>query len=148
MERLKQDRKKFLSVRGFKPCVWATSQPKQWRQNQEGILWPPLATSISRSHCGKGCFCSSPLLPPALPLGLSQPPPHPTPRRAGDTGGREGDQGRERLPGWNLTSLNLRPYTWRRTQLSPACLRHPHSSSRKVASSSAQPLPSLERAPV
>lgn len=43
----------FLSVRGFKPCVWVPSQRKGWTQNREGFLdltWPlpsPGATVVT-----------------------------------------------------------------------------------------------------
>lgn len=45
----------FLSVRGFKPCLWLPFQLKGQRQHQEGFLflsWPlpsPAATAVKLS---------------------------------------------------------------------------------------------------
>ena len=86
----------FLSVRGFKPCLWLPFQLKGQRQHQEGFLflsWPllsPGATAV------KVIFSSLPLLLPlALQLGLSQP--------GRGEWGRGGRSRQARLSGWDFS---------------------------------------------
>ena len=115
--------------------------PTQRTETAPGrIPFPLLATSISRSHRGEGhlfLLATSPSSGPAA-----------GPESAGK--GRVG-KGRaikaSEVVWLGLQPLNPRPDRWRKTPLSPACLRRPHPSSRKAASSSAQPLPRLRMAP-
>lgn len=117
--------------RGFKPCLWLPFQLKGQKQHQEGFLflsWPlpsPAATA------GEAIFSSLPLLLPlALQLGLSQPPPT-HPRRAEESGEGEGAIKASEVVWLGLQPLNPRPDCWRKTPFSPACLRRPLASGRR-----------------
>lgn len=131
-------RRNFLSLRRFKPCVWCLPSPNNGDGARRGSLDTPHrhhltsspATSISRRLCGQGLFVSSPLLLPLSPAaGPESAPSPPLPPARRDIGETEGNGRKKRVSGWNLRSLDPRRWTWRRERLSPTCLMHPCPSS-------------------